>query len=93
MNREQTISQLEREVAESSNAEKAYTSYIRPFIDEKRKVLFEAFMTISVEEPNKLMEIKRQQMVLEALNSEVVSKINTGKLARQQLEEMENDNG
>jgi len=77
--------QLKKESTKGRRAQFAYEGFIRPFTEEKRKVLFEAFQAVSVEFPDQLMEIKRQLMAVEALDHELKVYIETGTLAEYQL--------
>ncbi len=60
--------------------------YIAPFIDEKRRVLFEAFQDTSVLDIDALKSIKLQLTAINALEAHFVEYVTTGKLAKQQLE-------
>lgn len=76
---------LREEQAKGSDAKRTFNKFIKPFIDEKRLVLFEAFQEISIQDVDKLLETKRQLMVVNALETEMQSIINTGKMAAKTL--------
>ena len=70
---------------------KSNSFFIKPFIDEKRKVLFEAFQDHTISDPDGLMEIKRMLMSLSVLDAEIVNFIDTGKMASQELNKVPMD--
>lgn len=78
--------QCELEQAKGLSAERAYNEFIKPFVEEKRQVLFEAFQTISISESEDLMEVKRMLATVNALELDIISKIETGRLATHALE-------
>ena len=55
---------LEDEVHFGDIAQRAHTSFIKPFIAGKRVTLFNNFCEASMERPELLTEIKRMMMVL-----------------------------
>lgn len=80
------IEKLELEVELGQKAQRSYNDFIKDFVENKRKDLFQFFCEISVSEPEKLLEVKRLYMVLESLETEVLTIINTGKMAAKILE-------
>ena len=80
---------LKDEVARGDRAKRAMQEFILPFIKEKSQVIYENFKAISVTDTEKLMECKRQDMVLEALQIEIQSIIDTGKMASKSLSDVE----
>lgn len=74
------------EVALSIRAEHAYNMYIKSFLQRKADDLFAAFCTVSVTDTESVMEIKRQQVALKALEINILADIETGMLAQTQLE-------
>ena len=67
------LDKLENEQIQGNKAKHAYDGFIKPFIEEKKQVLFEAFQDISVTELEQLTEIKRMLNTLEALDIEIKS--------------------
>jgi len=81
-----TEQHYKNEIARAQHAQKSYDNFIKPFIHERREVMFDAFQTASVTDQNGIMEIKRQLMVVNALENEILEIIATGKLAAKSLE-------
>lgn len=77
--------QLNDEITTGRNAQRAYDSFIKSFVLDKRAVLFTAFQDVSIVEAEALQEIKRQLIVLETLDQEILTIIETGDLAKKQL--------
>jgi len=82
------LDQLEQEDQVGRKAATAYENFIGPFMDAKRMDLFDAFQTISINEPEMLQETKRQLLVLNTLDQEIKTIIETGKMASQQLSQI-----
>ena len=78
---------LEDEVALGKAAEHAYTAFIGKFIEEKRIVLFEAFQATPAVQKDDLMEIKRMATTINALDTEIKTIIETGRMATTTLNE------
>lgn len=83
------VDQLRQEQIVGARAERAYEEFIKHFINERRKELFNAFQVESVTNPDNLMEIKRMTMALSALEQEILTIIQTGQLASTSLKKME----
>lgn len=79
-------SQLEMEKAKGEEYERVFTGYIAPFIEEKQKVLFEAFTAANATDTVTLQAIKMQASAINALAASFQEFINTGKLAKFELE-------
>lgn len=77
---------LQSEVVKAEEVERVYDSYIRPFIEEKRVVLFEVFQSTSVRDMDALRDVKLQLTAINALEAHFKEFMNTGKLAKKQLE-------
>lgn len=77
---------LNDEVAAGRQAENVYRAHIKPFVEEKELVCFEAFKAVSVMDVDGLLEVKRQLMAIHALEEDFMSKMNTGKMAQQMLD-------
>lgn len=78
---------LQDEIHFGEIAKRAHDSFIKPFIEGKRITLFTNFCSASMENPAVLMEIKRMMIVLDDLEAEVETVINTGKMAAFSLAE------
>lgn len=77
------------EIAKADKAKRSFDDFINPFIKEKRTVLFEAFQSISITDVDDLLEVKRQLMAIDALDDEIQTIINTGKMAMKSLADLE----
>lgn len=75
------LSQLNQEIESGKRASKAYDIFLRQFIDDKREQLYQAFRDNSLEDINKLADIKRLDLALASIENEVFSVIETGRLA------------
>ena len=78
---------LEAEAAQCEAAGRAWHQYVEPFFLEKELELFEAFKEISLTKEKDILTIKMQANVLAMLKDHFESKINTGNMARKQLNE------
>jgi hypothetical protein len=81
---------LETERAIGEMHQRAWEHSVQPFVEKKKAELFEAFVDHPSTDKDGLMLIKLQLNALASMGDEFESFINTGKLARQQLE---NDDG
>lgn len=77
---------LQAEQAKGEEIERVMNSYFRPFLEAKREVLFEAFQNVPVSNLDGLKDVKLQLTALNALEAHFLEFINTGKLAKHQLE-------
>ena len=82
---------LKQEDYLGTKAETAYNTFIKSFIIGKRQDLFNNFCDASISDTEVLLEAKRLVKVLDQLESEILTVIETGKLARTTLGE-NNDN-
>ncbi len=80
------VAKLQSEVAKGDEYENIFNSYMKPFIEEKRQVLFELFQTIPVGNVEALKDVKLQLTAINSLQAHFQEFMNTGKLARTQLE-------
>ena len=80
---------LKDEVLRANQAEQSYNSFIRSFIAEKKQRLFEAFESLPSNDIDGLKELKLMSLSLTALETEIQSIIDTGKLARETLSQNE----
>ncbi len=85
------LDKLKNEQLRGSRAEHAYEEFIRPFIEEKQQILFAAFNDLPMTAEKELMEVKRMLYAVNSLDDEIVSIINTGKMASKLLTESENE--
>lgn len=83
---DQTTAKLQAEVAKGDEYQHVLDSYIKPFIEEKTQLLFEHFQNVPVESVDQLKDIKMQMTAIKSLESYFTGFIDTGKLARKQLE-------
>jgi hypothetical protein len=76
----------EQEVHLGETAGRAYTTYIKAFIERLNEELYANFLNTS--DIDEAMEIKRVQIALNTLENTVLRDIDSGKLARQQLDNL-----
>ena len=79
---------LQSEADRCEAAGRAWHQHVEPFFIAKEAELFQAFKDISTTEQNDILLIKMQANVLAMLKDHFESKINTGKMARTQIEQM-----
>lgn len=77
---------LESEVAKGDEYQRVFQSYVGPFIEAKRQLLFEAFQEVPVSNIDQLKDIKLQLTAINSLEAHFQEFMNTGKLAKKQLE-------
>ena len=77
---------LESEVAKGDEYQRVFQSYVGPFIEAKRQLLFEAFQEVPVSNVDQLKDIKLQLTAINSLEAHFQEFINTGKPAKKQLE-------
>ena len=80
------VAKLQAEVATADEYQRVFDSYVGPFIEAKKQVLFEHFQTIPVCNVEALKDIKLQLTAINSLQAHFQEFMNTGKLARTQLE-------
>lgn len=80
------VAKLQAEVATADEYQRVFDSYVGPFIEAKKQVLFEHFQTIPVGNVEALKNIKLQLTAINSLQAHFQEFMNTGKLARTQLE-------
>lgn len=83
--------QLEAERDKGSRAQRAYEDFFAPFLAQKEAVIIEAFRTCEMRDEIGLMNIKMQFTAIDALNTELLAYIDTGKLASTTLNQVEAD--
>lgn len=74
------------EQAKGEEYGRIFNEYMLPFIEAKRKVLFDAFQRVSVSDVDSLKDIKLQLTAINSLEAHFQEFINTGKLAKIELE-------
>ena len=79
------IAQLEQEQVVGRRAENAYGLFIEAFITNKKAQLLESFTGCNISDVDIILEIKRTIYVLDILNAEIKTIIQTGKMASQSL--------
>ena len=82
---------LELEVATGQKYKQAWEETVEPFVKSKQAELFAAFLETNTSDSKTLLTLKLQCNALESLGDEFKSFINTGELARKQLEKEKND--
>lgn len=85
----QQRSQLENEQVLGRKAATVYKSYIKDFCQLKRESLFMAFSELPLSAETELMEVKRMLFAIDTLEAEIVSQIDTGRMAAKTLTEAE----
>ena len=81
---------LQQEIAKADAAKRAWDQYVAPVFNDKEAELFEAFKDSSIVNEKDILTIKLQANVLAMVKDHFDSMINTGSLARKQLEDKEN---
>ena len=77
---------LQNEQLLGNNAQHAYNNFIKSFCDSKREALFDSFRQLPLTAELEMMEVKRMLAAVDTLESEVLTIIETGKLASMTLE-------
>lgn len=85
----QQVEQLQSEVIKGDRASFAYSNFIHDFVEKKKIQLYNLFLEAPLNESEVLLEVKRQMMVLKALDDEILKVIETGKMAYKQLSDNE----
>lgn len=78
--------QLEDEVRWSNHAKSAYESYLKQFIEKQRQYCYDQFAEISCNNVNDIQTIKYLLDSINHLENSIRGDMETGKLARIQLE-------
>ena len=79
--------QLENEQIAGNAASHAYNQFIKGFVEEKRQTLFQAFRNLPLTAEDNLMEVKRMLFAVDTLEQDILTVIDTGKLASTALNE------
>lgn len=86
----QDRTKIEQEAAKCEAAGRAWEFHVKPFFENKEIELFDAFKDASTVDDKAILLIKMQANVLAMIKDHFESMINTGKMARRQLQELEN---
>lgn len=78
---------LHDEVARGKRASDAYNSYVKEHLDKTQERLFEAFVHLHPQDDAAIKHVKYLASAVEGLRSTILQDIETGTLARKQLEE------
>jgi hypothetical protein len=87
---------LEVEAARGESYTRVYEETLKTFFDEKERTLFAAFKTVDANNLTELQKVKLQATAFDSLKAEFQSVIESGQMARQQLNlnlEKEKENG
>lgn len=76
---------FDQEITIGNQAKNAYEHFFKPFIDRKRDLIHRAFEELSPTDIDSLVELKRHSLALALLEDEMLSYIQTGKMAELQL--------
>ena len=76
---------LKEELHNADRAERAWSLYLKDYVERKNAEYYNEF--INTNDMTKAMEIKRLQMALKEFTQDILSTMDTGKLARKQLEQ------
>ena len=83
------LAQLQEEQRKGGAAQHAYDAFIKDFCEQKRMTLFDAFSAIPISNEEGLMEIKRMLYAIDTLETEIMTIIETGRLASESLNDYE----
>lgn len=78
--------ELQRRQAEGEMKARIYEEHIKPFVEAKEAILFEAFKQVPATDVVQLQTVRMQLTAISALAAEFQSFINDGKLAKFELE-------
>lgn len=77
---------LEIDAALGDKKQQIFNEHIAPFIEAKQRILYEAFVNVPAHDTQQLQNIKMQQTAIESLGAYFREYIDTGKLAKYELE-------
>ncbi len=81
--------QLSSEQLLGGKAQNSYDSFIQEFCEVKRLSLFDSFRNLPLTDTEHIMEVKRMLFAVDALESDILTVIDTGKMASMTLTEQE----
>tara|TARA_R110000803_G_scaffold98227_1_gene166376 strand:- start:107 stop:388 length:282 start_codon:yes stop_codon:yes gene_type:complete len=73
--------QLQNEQMLGNSAQHAYDDFIREFCEAKREALFDSFRQLPLTAELEMMEVKRMLAAVDTLEGDILTVINTGKMA------------
>lgn len=79
--------QLEKEKYIGAEKQVVFTAHVEPFLNTKRKQLFDAFCDTKAQDTEQLQVIRMQVSALDAIEADFCSYITTGKMASITLNE------
>ena len=82
----QIRARLELSKNKGAEMQRVLDTYIKPFIEEKERVLFQAFRDTQADNVEQLKDIKFQATAIASLESYFKSFVDDGRLAEHQLE-------
>ena len=82
---------LEIESSVGDQYKNTWDGFVEPYFIEKSKQLFEAFKSCSSSNVDALVAIRMQMNALDGLKEHFISYVNSGELAKIQLEERKNE--
>ena len=80
---------IEEELQFGRVAQKAYDTFIKGFIAKKRDTLYDNFLSAGIDQVAELQEVKRIMSVLDTMEDDIMTIINTGKMATKMKEDNE----
>ena len=86
---EELKDQLTVEQLQGGKAQIAYDQFIKGFCEQKRIALFNSFSHLPLSDTENLVEVKRMLYAVDALETEILTVIDTGKMASITLNEQE----
>lgn len=81
--------QLNQEQVRGNAAQHAYDQFIKNFVEDKRQVLFDSFRALPLTAELELMEVKRMLYAVDTLETDIMTVIQTGKMASMALNKEE----
>ena len=90
MNDDVTQRLLEIESSVGDQYKNTWEGFVEPFFVNKAEQLFEAFKTCPSSDVDALVAIRMQMNALDGLKEHFISYVNSGELAKRQLEDINN---
>lgn len=86
---EQENDQLLTELSLGHDAERTYNKFIKPFIDQKKVILFKSFQDLPASQKEDLIEVRRMLDTVNTFEREILTIIETGKMAAKSIADQE----
>jgi hypothetical protein len=86
---EEQLEQLTNEQLAGGRAQHAYNEFIKDFCEKKRKILFQNFADLALTDEANIMEVKRMLFAVDTLEADIMTVIETGKMASITLNQQE----